>query len=55
VIASCETLSTVPWRRPYRVKLKVSILICAFAPWETKPTSRFETLASISRWLSKGG
>src|SRR6516162_6779440 len=53
-IASCDTLTTLPRRSPYRVKLKVSILISASCPGWTKPMSRFDTIASISRRLSAG-
>src|SRR5215472_17319780 len=53
-IASCDTLTTLPRRSPYRVKLKVSILISASCPGCTKPMSRFETMASISSRLALG-
>ena len=36
------------------MKVKVSTLISAFWPGCTKPMSRFETMASISSWLSCG-
>jgi len=46
--------SHLPVQQPYLVKLKVSIFISRILPSCTKPMSRLDSIASISKWLSAG-
>ena len=54
VMASWETLSTLPWSKPVPREIERIDLDLASWPASTKPMSRLETIASISRWLSSG-